>query len=251
MLGAWLARVPADVMCITKIGHPTEGSNSIDVDGFRREIDQSAERLGVSQLDVVLLHRDDPARHVGDLLEPMLMAASDGRVAGVGVANWRAPRLRQAARLADRYGGLVAASAQFSLAVPAEPLWPGTVHADSDLLTLHRELRLPLLAWSANARGWFGGRLLREPHADPAARRSFLTSENLRRLEKCRTLADARGLEPATVALVWTLGSVPLALPVVGPADVSELDDAITATKASLSGGDLAYLSDISYNAGR
>jgi aryl-alcohol dehydrogenase-like predicted oxidoreductase len=245
VLGRWLARAPTDVVCITKVGHPAEGSYAVDVDRLEREINQSAERLGVGQLDVVLLHRDDPTEHVADMLGPLLMAASDGRVAGVGVANWRAPRLREAARIAAQYNGIVAASAQFSLAVPAYPLWPGTVHADSDLLALHGDLEMPLLAWSANARGWFGGRLLNEPPADHAARRSFLTSENLRRLERCRVLADARQLRPASVALAWTLGTMWLALPVIGPADLSELNDAIAAAKAGLSDKDLAYLSGV------
>jgi len=139
-------------------------------------------------------------------------------------------------------GGLVAASAQLSLAFPAVPLWPGTVHADADLLTLHREAALPLVAWSANARGWFAGRLLDESCDDADARRSFHTERNLRRLGRCRVLATAHAATPSAVALAWTLETVPMAHPVIGPAGMAELEDALAATRLALSPNDLAWL---------
>lgn len=245
-LGSWLRRAPADVVCITKVGHPVSGSTAIDVDGLEQELDRSAERLGVGGLDVVLLHRDDPRRSVAELLGPLLGAAAEGRVVGVGVANWRAPRLREAVEVAASRGGLLAASSQLSLAVPTVPLWPGTLHADPEVLALHRDLDLPLLAWSANARGWFGGRLLGEPSPDPDARRSFHTAANLHRLDRCRAVAAALGSTPAAVALGWTLGCVPMALPVIGPADGTELDDALAGARTALSREDLAELSAVS-----
>lgn len=245
-LGAWLTSAPPDTVVITKVGHPASGSSRVDVGGLGRELEQSAERLDVGQLDIVLLHRDDRAQPVADLLGPLIQAVADGQAAAVGVANWTAPRLREAMAVAEGVSGLAAASAQLSLAVPAVPLWPGTVHADAELLALHREAALPLVAWSANARGWFAGRLLDESCDDADARRSFHTETNLRRLDRCRTLATAHATTPSAVALAWTLRTVPIALPVIGPAGMAELEDALTATRLALSSDDLAWLSCVS-----
>jgi 1-deoxyxylulose-5-phosphate synthase len=245
-VGTWLASAPPDTVVITKVGHPAPGSSRVDVGGLGRELEQSADRLGVGQLDVVLLHRDDRAQPAAELLGPLIQAVTDGHVVAVGVANWTAPRLCQAMAVAQDVGGLVAASAQLSLAVPAVPLWPGTVHADAELLALHREAALPLVAWSANARGWFSGRLVDESCDDADARRSFHTAANLRRLGRCRALATARASTPSAVALAWTLGAVPVALPVIGPAAMAELEDALEAARLTLSPDDLAWLTSVS-----
>ena len=244
-VGAWLATGPRDTVCITKVGYPAGTSTAVDVDALARELEQSAERLGLGRLDLVLLHRDDPAKPVAELLQPLLQATADGRVVGVGVANWRAPRLREAVALAAPRGGLMLASEQLSLAVPAVPLWPGTVHADAELLKLHRDLNLPLLAWSANARGWFAGRLSLGNCDDPGARQSFHTEDNVRRLATCRAVAGKHGATSTATALAWTLSTIPTALPVIGPASLVELDDAIAATHLMLSPSDLAKLSSL------
>jgi 1-deoxyxylulose-5-phosphate synthase len=245
-IGAWLASAPPDVVVITKVGHPLPGSSRVDVEGLAGELARSADRLGVDQVDVVLLHRDDRVRSVSELLGPLIDAVASGRVAGVGVANWTAARLCKAMVACKGVGGLVAASSQLSLAVPAAPLWPGTVHADAELLALHREEELPLVAWSANARGWFAGRLLVEGCSDIHARRSFYTASNLRRLGRVRVLARARAVPATAVALAWTLGAVPVAFPVIGPAGLAELDDALDAAELGLTPDDLAWLSSVS-----
>jgi aryl-alcohol dehydrogenase-like predicted oxidoreductase len=241
-----LASAPPDTVVITKVGHPTPGSSLVDVGGLGRELEQSADRLGVGQLDIVLLHRDDRTQPVAELLGPLIQAVANGHVTAVGVANWTASRLREAIAVAEGAGGLVAASAQLSLAIPAVPLWPGTVHADAELLTLHREAALPLVAWSANARGWFAGRLLDESCDDADARRSFYTETNLRRLGRCRALATAHAATPSAVALAWTLETVPMAHPVIGPTRMAELEDALAATRLALSPDDLAWLTSVS-----
>jgi 1-deoxyxylulose-5-phosphate synthase len=245
-VGAWLASAPPDVVVITKVGHPLPGSSRVQVDRLAGELARSADRLGVDQLDVVLLHRDDPAQSVTELLGPLVDAVADGRVAGVGVANWTAARLRDAMMTCTGGGGLVAASSQLSLAVPAAPLWPGTVHADAGLLALHHEAALPLVAWSANARGWFAGRLLLDSCGDADARRSFHTTANLRRLDRVRMLASARAASATALALAWTLGAVSMALPVIGPAGLAELEDALVAAELVLAPDDLACLSSVS-----
>lgn len=145
-LGVWLADAPDDVVCVTKVGHPPAGSQAVDVAAISTEIELSAERLQRNALDLVMLHRDDTRYTVEQLLEPLLAAVKTGTVVAIGVANWTAPRLLEAIAVAEPAGGLAAASAQLSYAVPCFPLWPGTIHADSELIAIHNEHRLPMLA---------------------------------------------------------------------------------------------------------
>jgi len=234
-LGAALRTLPDDVLCVTKVGHPRAGRTDVEHARIPAEIDQSRRRLGRDVLDLVLLHRDAPGVEVEVLLGPLLNAAHKGDVAAIGVANWSAERLVQALSLAASAGvPLAAASAHLSLATCVRPLWPGVVAADTALLAVHARQELPLLAWSANARGWFSGRLLDPAHPDADARRAFDTPRNRRRLRHCRYLANALGTTPTCVALAWTLRRHPFAAAVVGPATPDELRDAIAAASLTL-----------------
>lgn len=232
-LGGWLSTAPDDVICVTKVGHPPEGSDRVPVSSIAGEIRRSAERLHRDTLDLVLLHRDDTQYPVDVLLGPLLSAAEAGHVAVIGAANWTAHRLDLAMEATRAVGGLGAASAQLSLAVPAKPLWPGTLHAGPELRALHKRHSLPLLAWSANARGFFAGRLNAKDTPDQVGRDSFHTTDNLENYRRCRELAVALDTTPSTVALAWTLKSYPYVLPIIGPASLVELREALDAAELS------------------
>ena len=244
-LGRWLAASgQLNMVCITKVGHPPAGSTRVAVERLAEQIEQSAERLQVDRVDVVLLHRDDPSRTVEEQLEPLLAARRKGLAGAVGVANWGADRVAQALGACGP-GGMALASSHLSLAVPSGPLWPGVVTADRSLLDLHSREGLPLLAWSANARGWFAssGRES-DQHLDEDSRRVFATALNERRRAACRAVARRIGVRPAIVALAWTLSTFPFVLAAVGPRNRSEVDDAVAAAALSLSPADLATLTE-------
>jgi aryl-alcohol dehydrogenase-like predicted oxidoreductase len=229
----------SDMVCITKVG--LEPRPRV----VREEIKRSAERLRVDALDVVLLHRDDQTRSPAELLEPLFDAVESGMARLIGVANWGTSRLAAAAEAAYPVGGLSAASAQFSLAVPARPLWEGTCHADPEMLEVHARLGLPLIAWSANARGWFAGNAVAGPF-DSDVGSSFSTPANEAARERCRTAGSRHAASPSAVALAWTLQEVPFALPVIGPASRRELEDAIAAASLKLSAEERRCLSGTS-----
>jgi aryl-alcohol dehydrogenase-like predicted oxidoreductase len=59
-------------------------------------------------------------------------------------------------------------------------------------------------------------------------------------------LATAHAATPSAVALAWTLETVPMAHPVIGPTGMAELEDALVATRLALSPDDLAWLTSVS-----
>lgn len=242
-LGRWLSGGPQDMVCITKVGHPAPGSCRVDVDRLVEEIELSIERLQVDSLDVVLLHRDDRSLTVEDELAPLLAAQEQGLVRALGVANWQAERIAQAIRSCGPHR-LAAASSHVSLAVPRIPLWPGVVNADRALLDLHAREGLPLLSWSANARGWFASDRASDSRIDEDSRRTFATATNERRRASCHAVAQRTGARPAVVALAWTLRTFPFVLPTVGPRSAGELADSLAAASLTLSPRDLSGLTE-------
>lgn len=237
-IGAWMTANPGRVKLIDKVGHPDEhGRLDLSVAALEREAALSCERLGIDRIDVLLLHRDDARRGVDELAAAMLELTQRGYAHRVGVSNWAASRV---AALADALKGHdLVASYQRSLAVPAAPLWPGTLHADEAVMQALRMHGIPLLAWAAQARGFFAGctELPRPDGDDP-----FDNLDNRQRRDRCATLAKEGGVRPETIALAWLLHQ-PQTYAIIGPRSLAELNISIDAAQVQLSDSELRWLS--------
>lgn len=163
VIGRWLrSRRAADqVVVATKGGHPdlnAPGVSRLDAASLRSDLQRSLQNLGLTRLPLWWLHRDDPARPVVEIVDAVEQLRVEGLVAAWGVCNWTAARLAAARAVAVQRGlaGPIADSAGFALAPPAL----GTLAADlvtlgPALAELHTRTQLPLVAYSAQAKGWF------------------------------------------------------------------------------------------------
>lgn len=248
VLGAWLRsrRCRDEMTVVDKVGHPRAGeASSLRPEMIRREVAGSLRRLGTDRIDVLLLHRDDPRQPIEQVLDTLVVLRTAGQVCRFGVSNWAAPRLAQLVTCARRRGERPLASYQFSLAVPVRPLWPGAYHASAGILGVVKAERLPLLSWSAQARGWFA---LSDGPPPPASNplAAFDTAANREARIRCRALASAHGVAPATVALAWTLAQAHNGLdvyPVVGPERPAELAESLAAERLRLTPQETSWLS--------
>ena len=164
VIGPWLAQrdVRERLVLLTKGGHGqrhggTEGDFAVTIEA---ELGTSLEVLGVEQVDLYLLHRDSPAFDVGTIVEALNRALRRGRVRVLGASNWEYDRIERANAYARDRGlqGFSVVSNHLALARPAEPFWPGLVGVGADGRRWHRETGVPLLVFSAQARGFFSGR---------------------------------------------------------------------------------------------
>ena len=139
----------------TKIGHDTTGQDiPLSHQNVHDHVRASLDNLGVELIDLLLYHCDDPARPVTQLADTLVSLVEAGHVRHVGVSNWRAERLTSLAHELAERGHTLVASHQFSLAEP-NPTLLDSLHADATVLGVVRQHRLPLLGWSAQARGFF------------------------------------------------------------------------------------------------
>jgi 1-deoxyxylulose-5-phosphate synthase len=248
VIGRWLRANPGGIAVANKVGHPTaEGVLSLSAPRLRHEIDESCQRLGVSAVDILFLHRDDPSRPVEELAETLLDLREAGFARRVGVSNWNAGRLEQLAAAFSKHHEIPVVSYQLSLAVPVRPVWPGTLHADRAILDVVRSYCLPLWAWAAQARGFFASAVdpSRNGEQDP-----FDTTDNRIKRQRCVTLAEQLGCRPETVALAWTLHIVGV-WPIVGPRSLFELDASLAAASLPLDEATWRWLSSEPHVSGR
>ncbi|MDR1189545.1 MAG: aldo/keto reductase, partial [Bifidobacteriaceae bacterium] len=158
----------------------------------------------------------------------------------VGASNWTAPRLQALAEALAERGQTPLASYHHSLAEVDPALLPGSSRAaDPDMLAVVGRHRLPLLCWSANAGGYFA-RTAPLPNGGPDM---FDTPVSRARRERVRKLAEQSGVEPATVALAFTL-SRDRTWVSVGPDSPDQLAQAFAADALKLTPAERAWLRD-------
>lgn len=247
LLGNWLsARGNRERMIVIDKGcHPAEDQpRRVTPRCIRDDIEESLARLGSPYIDLFLLHRDDEEVGVGPLLDALNGELEAGRVRAFGASNWRRGRLAEAAAYASRHGlaGFSVSSCGFSLALAKEPMWPETVHLDREEWGWYRETRMPLLAWSSQARGWFSGAYTSGRRSDADVERVYDSAENRARLTRARQLAQQRGTTPTRIALAFVLSQPFPTLAIIGPERVEELKESADLPEPPLSVGELAYL---------
>ena len=161
-LGRWLAGRAdrAELFVITKGCHPAiqDGPPRVSPEAIRTDLTESLERLGLDRVDLFLLHRDDEAVPVGEIMTALAEHRAAGRIGAAGGSNWTTARLAEANAWAVAHGlpPFDVASPNLALAHATRPPWDGCVVAgDPASLAWYTASQLPLLAWSALARAYF------------------------------------------------------------------------------------------------
>jgi aryl-alcohol dehydrogenase-like predicted oxidoreductase len=162
-LGAWLERRGAlreQLVVVSKGAHPAGDRRRVTPEEITRDLRESVERLG-GPIDLYLLHRDDPSVPVGVLLECLNEHREANLLRAFGTSNWTTARIDEANAYAAAHGleGFCVSSQHLSLATQNEDHWPDTRSANEPAIhEWHVRTQTPLLAWSAQARGYFAGR---------------------------------------------------------------------------------------------
>lgn len=240
VLGAWLAarRTRDQVVLLTKGGHPDPSWRSrLTPDAIVADLSGSLGRLGVDTVDIFMLHRDDPAVPVGELVDVLHEQVASGRARSVGVSNWTIGRLEAALADAAVRGRtpITSSSVYAGLAAWREPPWPGCVDAldEASRSWYARPGALPNFAWSAQSGGVFA------PDFDPArAAPEVVTGwdtpgTHARRL-RARALARELHATPPQIALAYVLAGPGQTVALAGVRDTAALRDAWAALDLAL-----------------
>ena len=198
------------------------------------EVDKACRLLGLPQVDVFLLHRDDPRLPAAEFADALVEQVAAGRIGGFGVSNWTVPRLRELRAYLQQIGGpeLMAFSNHFSLAEMVSPPWPGCLAVSREELDELAGLGVNVLAWSSLATGFFAGR--ETPHWDSPTNRA--------RRERAAKLGERLGSPPTAVALAYVLHQPGQVLPVVRTGSEAHLDQMLAASEVQLSDDELEWL---------
>ena len=195
-------------------------------------LDQSLKRMGLDYVDIFYHHRPDPETPLEETMAALTHIVSSGRALYVGLSNYPADLMRQAAALLrDRGTPCVIHQPRYSLL---------DRRIESAHLPALAEEGIGCIAFSPLAQGILTDRYLNGdvPEDSRAARGVFLKPEQLTqaRLDAVRRLneiAAARGLTLARMAVAWVLRHPSMTSVLIGASRPSQVLDAIAAVEAA------------------
>lgn len=218
---------------------------------IHEDIESSLREMRLDFIDIYILHRDDPSLPVGPIVEALNAEVRDGRIKVFGGSNWSHPRLAEANAYARTRGlqPFSVSSPNLALAVPNEPMWPGCVSiaGDAAAQAWYAQTRLPIFAWSSQARGFFSGRYApdRTEGATSDAQnviRTYYSAANWDRYQRASDLAKEKGCTLPQIALAWVLCQRLDVYALFGPATVAELEDSLGALEIPLTSAEVNWL---------
>ena len=227
-----------DVVLATKVhGMMSAGPNGhgLSRKAIFHEIDASLRRLGTDYVDLYQIHRWDPETPIEETLEALDDIVRAGKVRYLGASSMFAWQFSKALHLAERHGWARFVSMQnhYNLLYREE---------EREMTALCRDQGVGMIPWSPLARG----RLARgATDIEPTSRSQTdrfgqslydaAADADARVLERLDSVAAARGVPNARIALAWLLRQPGVTAPIVGATKMQHLDDAIAAVSIELS----------------
>jgi len=256
-LGEWMqARGNREeVVIVSKGCHHNADRKRVTPFDLASDLHDSLARLQTDYVDVYLLHRDDPSLPVGPIVEAFNEHLAVGRIRAFGGSNWTHGRIDEANAYARAHGlvPFTASSPNYGLADQiADPWGPGCVSisgpGNRDARAWYEESRLPVLAYSSLARGFFSGRITPDNFEktrstlDRACLTAYCHPPNFERLGRALRLAKEKGASVPQLVLAFLFASPANVFPIVGAANGDEFKENVDAFDLALSEAERAWL---------
>jgi aryl-alcohol dehydrogenase-like predicted oxidoreductase len=232
-----------EVVIATKVFFPMhKGPNA---GGLSRKaiftaIDASLRRLETDYVDLYQIHRWDYSTPIEETLEALHDVVKSGKARYLGASSMYAWQFSNALHLARQHGWTAFVSMQnhYNLLYREE---------EREMMPLCTAERIAVVPWSPLARG----RLTRawdtetaRTQTDEYGNKLYIATVDADRkvVEQVATIAAARGVPKAQVALAWIAQKPFVTAPIIGASKPQHLDDAVAALTLKLEAAEIAQL---------
>lgn len=252
VIGDWLQSKGADfrhkLTLVTKGAHPSFSDMSksrLKEEDIRFDIEQSLKALKTDYCDLYLLHRDDPAISVSEIMPIMDKLVKEGKTRMIGASNWTVSRIAMANRFAEENGLTPFSISQinYSLAhVSRQSIGDLTqICMDTEEYSWYYDNKFPVMAFSPQAKGFFSKMISGEP-MPTTLEHSYISTGNLARLARVKELSKQTGLSPAAIVLGYLNSQHFPITSVFGVTRLYQLDDSMTAADVVFDDETVAFL---------
>jgi aryl-alcohol dehydrogenase-like predicted oxidoreductase len=208
-------------------------------------IKASLKRLQLDHVDLYQIHGFDPATPIEETVRALDLLVRQGLVRYVGVSNWAAWQIAKAHGIAERLGASRFESLQSYYTVAGRDL-------EREIIPMLVSEGVGLMVWSPLAGGLLSGKFGRGQQGEEGSRRNSFDFPPVDRdrafdcVDIMRTIAQARGVSVAQIALAWLLHQPQVTSVIVGAKRPEQLADNMAATKVALSDDELRRLGEVS-----
>lgn len=203
-------------------------------------IDDSLTRLGMDYIDLYQIHRFDPLTPIEETLEALHDVVKAGKARYIGASSMYAWQFAKMLYIADANGWTRFISMQNHVNLINR-------EEEREMIPLCREEGIAVVPWSPLARG----RLTRDwdektkrSESDPYSKFIYSKTEEADRkiVDAVASVAAARDLPRAQIALAWLLRKPGISAPIVGATKLGHLSDAIAAIEVELTAEEIEQL---------
>ncbi|SDB74554.1 aldo/keto reductase [Belnapia rosea] len=239
VVGEALEPVRDQVVIATKFGFrngaPAEGLDSRP-ERIRQVADEALKRLRTDRIDLFYQHRVDPDVPMEDVAGAVKALIQAGKVRHFGLSEAGADAIRRAHAVQP----VAALQSEYSL------WWR---EPEAEILPLLEELGIGFVPFSPLGKGFLTGKI--DPNAtfgEKDFRRTVprFTPEALQAnqvlVELIGSIASAKAVTPAQIALAWLLAQRPWIAPIPGTTKLHRLEENLGAAEVTLTGDDLARI---------
>jgi len=247
IIGRWLARQPAEVrgqVVLATKGRFAMGDAKNDLGLSRKHLREALEaslrRLGVDHVDLYQVHAFDPYTPLDETLHFLDDAVTAGKITYVGLSNYTGWQIQKVVDLAD-FRGLarpVTLQPQYNLLV-REIEW--------EIVPACESTGLGLLPWSPLGGGWLTGKYAKDARPTGATRlgenpdrgveaydRRSVQQRTWDVIDTVESVAKARGITMAQVALAWLVDRPTVTSVILGARTMEQLEDNLGAAGVHL-----------------
>jgi len=222
ILGRWLASRHPVVTIATKILPPYEPGRIADL------VSESSDRLGLSAVDLLYLHRWDATAESPATLAALDALVRTGKVRALGVSNYNLHQLETALVLQEQHG-----LERFSVVQNNNNVAVHDVSAEFRRFCALR--KIAIVTYSPLGAGFLTGKHRHgvQPGSRfdlvPGHQDVYFHEEAYRRLARLELVATRTGYSQAHLALAWALHQPGIASVLVGGRTPAHLDQALAA----------------------
>lgn len=248
LLGKAFAGQRDRVILATKIGFRFNADGKLAMEGekpvvtgdpshIRTALEGSLRRLRTDVIDLVYLHRIDPATPIEVTIGALASLVQEGKIRYIGLSEASAKTIRRAHAVHP----LSAVQMEYSL-------FERGVERN-DVLATARELGIGFVSYSPLGRGFLTGALTDMDHLHPTDFRRFdprFQGENLqtnrRLVDRITAIAETKGVKPSQLAIAWAMNSG--TVPIPGTRRIKYLEENVAAADITLTQNELNALNE-------
>ena len=201
------------------------------------EIDASLRRLGTYYVDLYQIHRWDPRVPIEETMEALHDVVKAGKALHIGASSMWAWQFAKAQHVAEQHGWtkFVTMQNHYNLIYREE---------EREMLPLCVDQGVGVIPWSPLARGLLTrdrGASTMRAETDEFGKMLY-GSADAGVIDAVATIAAARGVSRAQVALAWVAKHPAVSAPIVGATKQQHLDDAIASLDIALTADEVRAL---------